>query len=84
MPKRTDLTGQTIGDLTVIRFDGHHNNRIMYLCRSECGTEVRVTAQTLHRRKARPTRSDIFKMHREIFDAWHREQYGYTPNHPYL
>lgn len=45
MAKRIDITGQTFGKLTVIRYSHTSEKRYeaFYLCKCECGTETTVT-----------------------------------------
>lgn len=56
--KSKDLTGIKVGRLTVLRFDGYiydSKPRKVYLCKCECGNEVRVKGESLTCKK--PTRS---------------------------
>ena len=49
MSKVEDLTGQRFGELTVIRDSGERqNHKILWLCRCDCGNELKVTTGNLH------------------------------------
>ena len=48
MTKKIDLTGLRFGRLVVLREDGKDNQgNIMYLCKCDCGNEIRVRAYSL-------------------------------------
>jgi hypothetical protein len=47
MPKKLDLTGMKFGRWTAIREDGRAYQKVMWLCRCECGKEGRVSAGNL-------------------------------------
>lgn len=54
--KPKDLTGQTFGKLTVIKFEGYRTSpsgrkRFLWLCRCECGNLVITTTDTLKRNR---------------------------------
>lgn len=53
MSKAKDLTGETIGRLTVIRRDGRIGRHIAWLCRCKCGCEKRIKARYLNSRASR-------------------------------
>ena len=42
-----DLTGQTFGRLTALRFDGYRNRDSWFLCQCECGKEKSIRARNL-------------------------------------
>lgn len=45
--KKIDRTGQKIGRLLVVKEDGHIGTKIAWLCKCECGGEVRVSSSNL-------------------------------------
>lgn len=47
--RRTDLTGQVFGKLTVVSYHSSRNGKAMWLCRCECGREKVVSADNLRR-----------------------------------
>lgn len=52
MPKFIDLTGRRYERLTVVRQDGRIHNRPAWLCRCDCGKEVRANAGELNAGRA--------------------------------
>ena len=49
MPKKIDLTGQTINRLVVIREYGRKNGHVAWLCRCDCGREKVVSGNHLRK-----------------------------------
>lgn len=52
MGKFIDLTGKSYGKLTVLRRDGYLGKEIAWLCRCECGAEVRIRGNNLRAGRA--------------------------------
>lgn len=53
MGKFIDLTGQRFGKWTVVkRLENNKNNKAMWLCRCDCGTEKAVLGESLKSRKS--------------------------------
>jgi hypothetical protein len=46
-PRTVDLTGRSFGLLTVIEMAEVRNGRVIWLCRCECGKEIKAAAYTL-------------------------------------
>jgi hypothetical protein len=65
MAKIIDMTGYTIGKLTVIkRVDDHLNqNRVIWLCQCECGNTTNVYSHSLRRKKATNSCGCLKKTH---------------------
>ena len=47
MGKLVDLTGRKINMLTVIKRDGSQNKKAVWLCKCDCGKEIRVLGTSL-------------------------------------
>lgn len=68
MNRGLELEGQRFGHLTVLkRLDERENRYIMWLCRCDCGNEIKVNTRRLVRGTV-----DVFWKKRPDVDRWQK------------
>lgn len=68
---RIDITGQTFGKLTVLRFDQRKNKQSYWMCQCECGTVVSVYGENLKRGMSRSCGCENRKVASQLMTKMH-------------
>lgn len=56
-PQFIDISGQTFGNLKVIKYHGRRNGKIYFVCECKCGTKLAVMGEQLRNGSAKKCRA---------------------------